>query len=190
MYKYAEIRYGKIVAINKHEAPLEEYKKFFSANSLILDITNIKINGEDPQVNDVVMIENNGYKIIHPQTMFSVEETKAKQIEILKIMRNKLELEPINYNGVLFDADKDALMRLDKARQLFTDNPQLTNINWSTADNKVVSINLEDFKNINTAISSRSNMLHNRYNELKEYINNMDERYLKIILKIDWNWDT
>lgn len=35
-YKFAEIKYGKIVSINSHWVPLEEYRKFFAADSFLL----------------------------------------------------------------------------------------------------------------------------------------------------------
>ena len=38
-YKFAEIKYGKIVSINSHWVPLEEYRKFFAADSFFIDIT-------------------------------------------------------------------------------------------------------------------------------------------------------
>lgn len=189
-YKFAEIKFGKIVNIQEHWVPLEEYRNFFEADSYFIDITGVKIEGEDPVVGDVVEFnsEDGGYTIVHLKSTYSVAEAKAYQIEKLKLIRNQKELEPVEYNEHLYDADKDSLMRLDKARMSLEDN-SIPNIEWTTADNERVSLTVDDFKGINTQIALRSNNLHVKYNELKEYINGLEEKYLPIIVKVDWDWD-
>ena len=63
-YKFAEIKYGKIVSINSHWVPLEEYRKFFAADSFFIDITGVIINGEEPTIGDcITFTENPTYKI-------------------------------------------------------------------------------------------------------------------------------
>ena len=104
------------------------------------------------------------------------------------MIRNVKELEPIPYNDILYDADKDSLDRMDKARKLLEDNNQ-EYILWTTANNSRVPVTVEDFKGINTAIAVRSNDLHIRYNLLKNYILDLDEKYLPLIPLIDWDWD-
>ena len=80
-------------------------------------------------------------------------------------------------------------MRIDRARQALEDTDTST-IAWTTYDNKIVNIGIEDFKGINNELALRSSKLHARYNELKNYINNIDnEKYIATILKIDWNTD-
>lgn len=185
MYTFAEIKYGKIVSINQHWVPLSEYRKFFNAASQFIDITGVLVNGEAPQVGDAV----DGGQIIHVKSIYSMAEIQALQVERLKLLRNQKELEPVEYNGHNFDADKDALMRMDKARQMLVDN-NLENIEWTTADNERVAVTADDFKGINTAIAVRSNMLHTRYNELKTYIYNLDEKYISEVANIDWDYDT
>lgn len=187
-YTFAEVQYGRIVSINKHWVPLNEFYKFFEANCLFIDITGLLIDGEPPAIGDIVTTDETGYKIIHNKSVFSASETKNRVIEQLKLVRNVKELEPIPYNDILFDADKDSLDRMDKARKLLEDNNQ-PYILWTTADNDRVPVSVEDFKGINTAIAMRSNDLHIRYNELKHYILDLDEKYLALIPLIDWDWD-
>lgn len=188
-YTFAEVRYGKIVSINHHWVPLEQYVKFFEADSLFIDITGVLIEGEPPAIGDVVTSNPNGYEIVHFKSVFSVAETKNYKIEMFKLQRNAKELEPIEYNGILFDADKDSLTRLDKARQQLVDEG-LENKLWTTADNDHVLLTVEDFAGINSALSNRATLLHARYNQLKNYINSIDgEKYLAVILAIDWDWD-
>ena len=189
-YTFAEIKYGKIIAIYQHWVPLEEFRKFFEADSFFIDITGITINGESPSIGDVVSFGEHGYEIQHYKTTYNFTETKIYIISLLKIERDRLEILPIEYNGNLFDCDKTSIMRIDRARKALEDN-NLESINWTTNDNKTVPIALEDFKGINSALANRSSELHKKYNELKDYINNIDdEKYLPTILKIDWNWNT
>ena len=187
-YTFAEVKWGKIVAIHQHWVPLSEFQRFFEANTLLIDITGVLINGEPPVVGDVVYSDEHGYNIQHLKSVFSPAETKAYIIERLKLIRNVKELEVIEYNNNLFDADKDSLERMDKARKLLEDNNQ-PSITWTTAENTRVEVTINDFKGINTAIAVRSNLLHVRYNQLKQYILGLDDKYLAIIPTIDWNWD-
>lgn len=188
-FTFAEVKYGKIVSINQHWVPLKEYIKFFEADSLFIDITGVLINGESPAIGDSVTSAADGYKIIHLKSTYSVAEAKGYVVEKLKLVRNQKELASIEYKTHLFDADKDSLMRLDKARQSLEDN-KLTDIEWTTAKNERIKITLDDFKGINTAIALRSTQLHDRYNELKTYIDGINgDKYLDVILAIDWDWD-
>lgn len=188
-YTFAEVKYGKIVSINQHWVPLEQYVKFFEADACFLDITGVLIEGEPPAIGDSVTTNPNGYEIRHFKSVYSVAESKNYKIELLKLERDNKELEPIQYNGHFFDADKTSLTRMDKARQSLVDN-NLPSITWTTADNDRVEVTVEDFAGINTALAMRSNILHIRYNELKDYINVLEDKYLPIILQIDWDWDT
>lgn len=188
-YKFAEVKYGKIVALHEHWVPLKEFRNFFEAGALFLDITGIKIEGEDPVIGDTVNSGENGYEIVHFKSIHSVAETKNYKTELLKLQRNVKELEPIEWNGILYDADKDSLTRLDKARRQLEDE-KLESKLWTAADNSKVLLTLDDFIGINCALSNRATLLHARYNELKSYIENIDgEKYLAVILAIDWDWD-
>lgn len=190
-HTFAEIKYGKIVSINKHWVPLDEYIKFFDSNALFLDITGVLINGEPPAIGDSITTTDEGYKIIHIKNSYSMAESKNYTIEKLKLIRNQKELEDIEVDGILFDADKDSILRIDAARKCLEDNSSIiSSIEWTTADNKRITATIDTFKKLNSAITERSNSLHIRYNELKKYINDIqDTKYLPIIAKIDWNWD-
>lgn len=188
-YTFAEVKYGKIVSINQHWVSLEEYAKFFEADALFLDITGVLIDGEPPAIGDSVTTNPDGYEIRHFKSTYSVAETKNYKIELFKLQRNAKELEPIEYNGIMFDADKDSLTRLDKARKQLEDE-HLENKLWTTADNGHTLLTIDDFAGINSALSNRATLLHARYNALKKYIENIDgEKYLAVILEIDWDWD-
>lgn len=190
-YTFAEIKYGKIVSINKHWVPLNEYVKFFDSNALFLDITGVLIDGEPPVIGDSITTTDEGYKIIHIKNSYSMAELKNYVIEKLKLIRNQKELEDIEVDGILFDADKDSILRIDAARKCLEDNSDTVHsIEWTTADNKRITATIDTFKKLNSAITERSNSLHIRYNKLKRYINDIqDTKYLPIIIKINWDWD-
>ena len=187
-YTFAEVKYDKIVSINQHWVPLEEYIKFFEADACFLDITGVLIDGEPPAIGDSVTTNPDGYEIRHFKSTFSVAETKNYKTELLKLERDRKELEPIEYNGILFDADKTSLTRMDKAEK-FLVKKNIPSIVWTTADNSRVEVTVDDFEGINAVLAMRSDSLHNRYNELKAYIDGLDDKYLAVILEIDWNWD-
>ena len=186
IYTYAEVKYGKIVAINKHWLPLEEYKQFFEPNVFILDITNLLADGQEPEVGDTVMGQGHDFQIIHVIKEYDLPLAKATKIEQLKLERDRKELEPILYDGHLYDADRVSLERLDKARTFLEDN-NVPNILWTTADNDRVSLTVDDFKGINTAVAIRSNELHVRYNQLKAYINALEEQDMQTVWEMEWD---
>lgn len=191
-YTFAEVKYGKIVSINEHWVPLEEYVKFFNANALFIDITGVEFDGEKPQIGDVVTTDENGYQIKHDKGVYSPAEVKAYTVELMKLTRDQKELEPIELavDGTvyLFDADKDAMTRMAKARQLLEDT-ELPSIVWTTFDNQHVSLNVSNFKELNIAQAIRSTALHDRYNQLKNYIYALDDKDISVLLN-GFSWDT
>lgn len=189
MYTFAEVKYGKIVSINKHWVPLEEYKKFFEPTALFLDITGVLIDGEEPKVGDTVNSGGDtGYTIVHIPDTYDIFDVQKRKVEEFKLIRDTKELEPIEYNDILFDADRVSQERMDKARKFLEDN-NMPSITWTTADNQRVDIGVADFKGINTQIAIRSNELHIRYNQLKAYVNALTEEYTQLAVDMDWDWD-
>ena len=99
-----------------------------------------------------------------------LEETKSWKIQSLKIIRNTKELEPITYNNVLFDADKDSLDRLNYAIITLTAT-HTESIEWTTAENTDVSMTVNDLNLVIASVGNRSNQLHIIYRDLKEQVN-------------------
>lgn len=185
MYKFAEIKYGKIVSIHEHAVPLEEFKNFFAANSFFLDITGLKINGEDPAVGDIVTTGADGYKIEHFKHIMSPAEYKAYIVEKMKLIRNQKELEPIEYNGVLFDADKDAITRMDMASKAMAVN-DIETIVWTAFNNEHIQLSVDDFDKINAALTMRAIELHDKYNQIKNYVYGLEDT----AALDNFTWDT
>ena len=185
-YTFAEIKWGKIVAIHHHWCPLEEFCKFFEANAFFIDITDVLIDGEPPAIGDSVTNDpNTGYKIIHIRQTYTWEERVQYAIDKLKLVRDQKELEDIEYKGIPFDADALSQDRMDKARK-FLEDSGAESITWTTADNQRVDVTVEDFKNINILIAMRSDELHKRYNQLKEYILSLEEGRDDILDMVGW----
>lgn len=101
----------------------------------------------------------------------SLDEVKVNKISELKSIRDTKEVEPVQTDKGLFDYDDKSRDRLAIARQSLIDNPSVTSIIWTTADNQRVPLTSEDFATINTVAAVRSNELHIKYNTLKEQVN-------------------
>ena len=100
----------------------------------------------------------------------TLEDAKSAKIEYLKSTRNTKELEPILYNGVLFDADKDSLDRLNYAIITLTAT-HTESIEWTTAENTDVPMTVNDLNMVIASVGNRSNQLHIIYRDLKEQVN-------------------
>lgn len=124
---------------------------------------------------DEEIIEVGGSMFLASQIEEIEKETllyeKSLKISELKSIRNSKEVEPVQTDKGLFDYDDKSRDRLSIARQSLIDNPSVTSIIWTTADNQRVPLTSEDFATINTVAAVRSNELHIKYNTLKEQVN-------------------
>ena len=123
---------------------------------------NVKWNGEAWEYDEIPVPPEP-----EPPTL---DEVKAAKIQELKMVRNTKELEPISYNGVLFDADKDSLDRLNYAIITLTVTHTYS-IDWTTAKNTDVPMTVNDLNLVIASVGNRSNYLHITYRELKEQVN-------------------
>lgn len=108
----------------------------------------------------------NGSYIEEPPYIPSLESVQALKIAELKTIRNRKELEPIEYNGKVFDADKDSLDRLNYAIITLTVK-KTDKINWTAADNTDIGMTVADLNAVLAEVGTRSNLLHIKYRELK-----------------------
>lgn len=100
----------------------------------------------------------------------SLEEVKEWKINELKNIRNSKELDPIEYNNHLFDADKDSLDRLNYAI-ITLSTTHTDQINWTCADNTDTVMSVNDLNMVIANVGIRSNDLHIKYRLLKEQVN-------------------
>lgn len=102
----------------------------------------------------------------------SLDEIKQAKLAELKNQRDTLEVEPIEYNGNLFDYDEKARDRINAAiislKLLGAD----ASLSWTTADNNEATVTANDLKAVIANVAVRSNELHVKYRTLKEQVNN------------------
>lgn len=98
----------------------------------------------------------------------SLDELKQAKINELKIIRDTEEVNPIAYNGNLFDYDDKARDRINSAIIALDISGQ--SIEWTTADNTNVAVTADVLRGVIAAVAMRSNELHVKYRELKELI--------------------
>lgn len=100
----------------------------------------------------------------------SLESVKEHKILTLKIQRDNLEVEPITYNGHLYDYDSKARDRISAAIIALELQGEGATIEWTTADNADTPVTANDLKMIIAAIAVRSNKLHTAYRVAKEKV--------------------
>ena len=98
----------------------------------------------------------------------TLEQLKQDKILALKTIRDTEEVNPIAYNGNLFDYDDKARDRINSAIIALSITGQ--SIEWTTSDNTNVAVTAQDLRNIIAAVALRSNDLHVKYRELKEQV--------------------
>lgn len=100
----------------------------------------------------------------------SLESVKEHKILTLKIQRDNLEVEPIEYNGHSFDFDEKARDRINAAIIALELQGEGATMEWTTADNADTPVTANDLKMIIAAVAVRSNKLHTAYRAAKEKV--------------------
>lgn len=95
-------------------------------------------------------------------------EAKTAKLVEFKSIRDTGEVNPIAYNGNLFDFDDKARDRINSAIIALSITGQ--SIEWTTADNTNVLVTADDLRGVVAAVALRSNELHVKYRKLKEQV--------------------
>lgn len=98
-----------------------------------------------------------------------LEVLRQRKIAELKFLRDTAEVEPIEYNGNLYDYDEKARDRINVAIAALGDTGSLS---WTTADNKEVTVTGVDLRSVLIEVAKRSIALHNAYRAAREKILN------------------
>ena len=107
----------------------------------------------------------------HEPKQPTLYDVKTEKITELKAARDRKEVENIYIDGYgMFDYDDKSRERLSIARQALQDAGG-GEIEWTTAENQRVTVDVSVFAKINSIAAERSNLLHIKYNELKEEVN-------------------
>jgi len=97
----------------------------------------------------------------------SLESVKEHKILTLKIQRDNLEVEPITYNGHIYDYDSKARDRISAAIIALELQGEGATIEWTTADNDDAVVTAQDLRMIIASVAARSNKLHTAYRAAK-----------------------
>ena len=100
----------------------------------------------------------------------TLDEVKAAKIAALKVERDSKEVEPITYNGNLYDYDDKARERINAAIIALDVQGEGATIDWTTADNQDVKVTANDLRMVIAAVAVRSNTLHTAYRAAKEKV--------------------
>lgn len=95
---------------------------------------------------------------------------KKGKISKLKNDRDNKEVEPIEYNGFLYDYDSKARERINAAIIALDDMGAGSRINWASYNNYDVMVTAKDLRKIIANVAIRSNKLHTAYRLAKEKI--------------------
>lgn len=107
-----------------------------------------------------------------------IENIRTRKIMELKRQRDAAEVEPIAYNGHLYDYDSQARDRISAAIIWLDAQGDGAKISWTTADNVDSVVTAQDLRMIIAAVAVRSNALHTAYRAAKaqvEAAQNKDE---------------
>lgn len=109
-----------------------------------------------------------GVTVVHDEE--PLEVLRQRKIAELKYQRDKAEVQPIEYNGNLYDYDEKARDRINAAIIALDVQGADASIDWTTADNADTSVTATDLKMIIAAVAVRSNKLHTAYRIAKEKV--------------------
>ena len=96
-----------------------------------------------------------------------IDNIRERKIIELKRQRDTAEVEPIAYNGHLYDYDSKARDRIAAAIIALDVQGDGAKINWTTADNEDAVVTAQDLRMIIASVAARSNSLHIAYRSAK-----------------------
>lgn len=99
-----------------------------------------------------------------------LENVRAHKIFELKAERDNKEVEPIAYDGHLYDYDSKARDRIAAAIIALDVQGEGAKISWTTADNEDAEVTAADLRAIVAAVAIRSNLLHIAYRTAKAQV--------------------
>ena len=109
-----------------------------------------------------------GVEVIHAEE--PIETLRERKILMLKRQRDTAEVEPIAYNGHLYDYDSKARERINAAIIALDQQGADAAIAWTTADDNDVTVTAADLRAVIAAVAMRSNALHVKYRTLKHQV--------------------
>ena len=131
--------------------------------------------------NNGLLVDDKGDYLESVAVVITLEKLKAAKIAELKVERDSKEVEPITYNGNLYDYDDKARDRINVAIAALGDTGSLS---WTTADNKEVTVTGVDLRSVLIEVAKRSIALHKAYRAAREKVLNATtkEEVEKVVL--------
>lgn len=99
-----------------------------------------------------------------------LEASKPAKIAELKVERDSREVEPIEYDGNLYDYDSKARDRIAAAIIALDVLGPKASIVWTTADNQDIQVTADDLRAVVAMVAQRSNALHIAYRKAKDKV--------------------
>lgn len=104
------------------------------------------------------------------ETEEPIANIRARKIVELKRQRDSKEVEPIAYDGHLYDYDSQARDRISAAIIWLDAQGDGAKISWTTADNEDSAVTVQDLRMIIAYAAERNNKLHTAYRTAKEQV--------------------
>lgn len=114
----------------------------------------------------------------------NIEAVKAAKIAQLKRIRDKKELEPVEFDGSSFDFDSKSYERITAAIYALESQGAPATINWTLADNGSTPVTAANLRGVIAAAAVRSDALHTQYRILKESV--LAAKTAEDVEKIKW----
>lgn len=108
--------------------------------------------------------------VVVAETEEPIENIRTRKIMELKRQRDAAEVEPVEYDGHLYDYDSKARDRIAAAIIALSLQGEGASIDWTTADNQDVKVTANDLRMVIAAVAGRSNALHTAYRKAKEQV--------------------
>lgn len=99
-----------------------------------------------------------------------IENIRTRKIIELKRQRDAAEVEPIEYDGHLYDYDSKARDRIAAAIIALDVLGPNASIVWTTADNQDIQVTADNLRAVVASVARRSNALHIAYREAKDKV--------------------
>lgn len=99
-----------------------------------------------------------------------LEVLRQRKIAELKYQRDEAEVQPIEYNGHIYDYDDKARDRINAAIIALELQGEDASIDWTTADNQDVKVTANDLRMVIAAVAVRSSTLHMAYRKAREQV--------------------
>ena len=104
----------------------------------------------------------------------TLNELKNIKVFEMKNERDRIQELPIEYNGKIFDYNKESLQKLNEAKDCLegTEDKQI----WICADNSLTYLTYDDIMSIKRLGKDRSNEVHIQYAKLKYIIEQLETK--------------